>query len=55
MDLANAEVGEAILGKSRGSVKRWSALVIRGPRACSMLHASPGMGLRGAGAGVHTG
>jgi hypothetical protein len=55
MDLANAEVGETMHGKSRGSVKRWSALVLRGPRACSLLRASPGTGLRGAGAGFHTG
>jgi hypothetical protein len=55
MELADSEVGGSVRGASGEPVKRWSAVGWRGLEARGSPRASPGMGLRGAGAGFHTG
>ena len=55
MDPANSEVGGTVSDRRRGPVERWSVLELHGLEACGVPHASLGVGLRGAGVGIHTG
>lgn len=55
MDPANSEVGGTVSDLRRGPVERWSVLELHGLEECGVPCASFGVGLRGAGAGVHTG
>ena len=55
MDPANSEVGGTVSDLRRGPVECWSVLEVHGLEVRGVPRASLGVGLRGAGAGIHTG